>query len=80
MRWLGGIPVDRSQANNLVASSAQAMRDADGPMRSSSCRRGRAGQNAALEDGLYFIAQQAGVPIVLAFGTTAARSAAWARV
>ena len=32
MRWLGGIPVNRSQANNLVASSAQAMRDAQGPM------------------------------------------------
>ena len=26
MRWLGGIPVNRSQNNNLVASSAQAMR------------------------------------------------------
>ena len=31
MRWLG-IPVNREQANNLVASSAEAMRLATGPM------------------------------------------------
>ena len=28
MRWLGGIAVDRSQSNNLVAASAQALREA----------------------------------------------------
>ena len=32
MRWLGGIAVDRSQANNLVAASAAALRAADGPV------------------------------------------------
>ena len=31
MRWLGGIPVNREQSNNLVAASAQALIDADGP-------------------------------------------------
>ncbi|OYZ44409.1 MAG: glycerol acyltransferase [Acidovorax sp. 16-64-162] len=56
MRWLGGIPVNREQSSNLVASSAQAMRAAKGPM-----------QLVVPPDGFYFIAQEAGVPIVLAF-------------
>lgn len=32
MRWLGGIPVNREQSNNLVAASAAAIRTADGPL------------------------------------------------
>ena len=67
MRWLGGIPVDRSQANNLVASSAQAMRDADGPMQLIVPPEGTRGKTRHWKTGFYFIAQQAGVPIVLAF-------------
>ena len=67
MRWLGGIPVDRSQANNLVANSAQAMRDADGPMQLIVPPEGTRGKTRHWKTGFYFIAQQAGVPIVLAF-------------
>jgi 1-acyl-sn-glycerol-3-phosphate acyltransferase len=32
MRWLGGIAVNRSQNTNLVAASAQALRDAEGSL------------------------------------------------
>lgn len=32
MRWLGGIAVDRSQSNNLVAASADSIRNASGPL------------------------------------------------
>ena len=67
MRWLGGIPVDRAQANNLVTSSAQAMRDAQGPMQLIVPPEGTRGKVRHWKTGFYFIAQQAGVPIVLAF-------------
>ena len=67
MRWLGGIPVNREQANNLVASSAEAMRLATGPMQLIVPPEGTRGKTKRWKTGFYFIAQQAGVPIVLAF-------------
>ena len=67
MRWLGGIPVNRDQANNLVASSAQAMREAQGPIQLIVPPEGTRGKTRHWKTGFYFIAQQAGVPIVLAF-------------
>lgn len=67
MRWLGGIPVNREQANNLVASSAEAMRLATGPMQLIVLPEGTRGKTKRWKTGFYFIAQQAGVPIVLAF-------------
>lgn len=67
MRWLGGIPVNRGQAGNLVALSAQAMRDADGPMQLIIPPEGTRGKTRHWKTGFYFIAQQAGVPIMLAF-------------
>lgn len=67
MRWLGGIPVNRSQAGNLVALSAAAMRAATGPMQLIVPPEGTRGRTRHWKTGFYFIAQQAGVPIVLAF-------------
>ena len=67
MRWLGGIPVNREQSSNLVASSAQAMRAAKGPMQLIVPPEGTRGKTKRWKTGFYFIAQQAGVPIVLAF-------------
>lgn len=67
MRWLGGIPVNRGQAGNLVALSAQAMRDADGPMQLIIPPEGTRGKTRHWKTGFYFIAQKAGVPIMLAF-------------
>ena len=67
MRWLGGIAVDRSQANNLVAASAQALRDAEGPVQLVVPPEGTRGKTRHWKTGFYFIALQAQVPIVLAF-------------
>ncbi len=67
MRWLGGIAVDRSKRNDLVAASAQALRDADGPVQLVVPPEGTRGRTRHWKTGFYFIAQQAGVPIVLAF-------------
>lgn len=67
MRWLGGIPVNREQSSNLVASSAQAMRAAKGPMQLIVPPEGTRGKTRHWKTGFYYIAQDAGVPIVLAF-------------
>ena len=67
MRWLGGIPVNRDQANNLVASSAQAMREAQGPIQLIVPPEGTRGKTRHWKTSFYFIAQQADVPFVLAF-------------
>jgi 1-acyl-sn-glycerol-3-phosphate acyltransferase len=67
MRWLGGIAVDRSKANNLVAASAQAIRDADGPVQLIVPPEGTRGKTRLWKTGFYYIAQEAGVPIVLAY-------------
>ena len=67
MRWLGGIPVNRAQSSNLVATSAQARRGAEGPMQLIVPPEGTRGKTRHWKTGFYFIAQQAGVPIVLAF-------------
>ena len=67
MRWLGGIPVNREQSSNLVASSAQAMRAAKGPMQLIVPPEGTRGKTRHWKTGFYYIAQEAVVPIVLAF-------------
>jgi 1-acyl-sn-glycerol-3-phosphate acyltransferase len=63
MRWLGGIAVDRSKANNLVAASAQALRDADGPLQLVVPPEGTRGRTRHWKTGFYFIALEAKVPI-----------------
>lgn len=67
MRWLGGIPVNREQSTNMVATSAQALREASGPTQLIVPPEGTRGKTRHWKTGFYFIAQQAGVPIVLAF-------------
>jgi 1-acyl-sn-glycerol-3-phosphate acyltransferase len=67
MRWLGGIAVERSRSNNLVADSAAALRAADGPLQLVVPPEGTRGKVRHWKTGFYFIALQAGVPIVLAF-------------
>ena len=67
MRWLGGIPVNREQSSNLVASSAQAMRAAKGPMQLIVPPEGTRGKTRHWKTGFYYIAQEAGVPMVMAF-------------
>ena len=67
MRWLGGIPVDRSQSNNLVAASAAALAAADGPVQLIVPPEGTRSKVRVWKTGFYYIAQAAGLPIQLAF-------------
>lgn len=67
MMWLGGIPVDRSQNNNLVAASSAAIRQASGPLQLIVPPEGTRSNTRYWKTGFYYIAQGAGVPIVLAF-------------
>ena len=67
MRWLGGIAVDRSKSSNLVAASAQALRDADGSIALVVPPEGTRSKTRHWKTGFYWIAHQAGVPIVMAY-------------
>jgi 1-acyl-sn-glycerol-3-phosphate acyltransferase len=67
MRWLGGIAVDRSKSNNLVAASAQAIRDADGPLQLIVPPEGTRSKTRYWKTGFYYIATTAQVPIILAY-------------
>jgi 1-acyl-sn-glycerol-3-phosphate acyltransferase len=67
MRWLGGIAVNREKSNNLVAASAQALVEADGPVQLVVPPEGTRGKTRHWKTGFYYIAQQAQVPIVLAY-------------
>lgn len=67
MRWLGGIPVDRSKANSLVSASAAALVAADGPVQLVVPPEGTRGKTRHWKTGFYFIALEADVPIVMAY-------------
>ena len=67
MRWLGGIPVDRSQSNNLVAASSAAIRQAVGPLQLIVPPEGTRSGTRFWKTGFYYIAAGAGVPIVMAY-------------
>jgi 1-acyl-sn-glycerol-3-phosphate acyltransferase len=67
MRWLGGIAVHREQANNLVAASAQAIRDADCPLQLIVPPEGTRSKTRYWKTGFYHIARTANVPIVMAY-------------
>ena len=67
MRWLGGIAVDRSQSTNLVSASAAAIRAADGAMCLVVPPEGTRGKTRQWKTGFYWIAHEAGVPIVMAY-------------
>ena len=67
MRWLGGMAVDRSKVNNLVESSAQAIRDAADPLQLIVPPEGTRTKTRDWKTGFYHIARSAEVPIVMAF-------------
>jgi 1-acyl-sn-glycerol-3-phosphate acyltransferase len=67
MMWLGGIPVHRESANNLVAASVQAIKAADGPLQLVVPPEGTRSKVRFWRSGFYYIATGAGVPIVLAY-------------
>ena len=67
MMWLGGIPVNREHSNNLVAVSAEAIKNADRPMQLVVPPEGTRSKVREWRTGFYYIALTAGVPIVLAY-------------
>jgi 1-acyl-sn-glycerol-3-phosphate acyltransferase len=67
MMWLGGIPVNREQATNLVTASAEAIRQADGPLQLIVPPEGTRSKTRYWKTGFYYIALGAGVPIVMAY-------------
>lgn len=66
MMWLGGIPVQRSAAGNMVAASAEAIREADELMLVVS-PEGTRSKALYWKTGFYHIAHSAQVPVVMAF-------------
>ncbi len=67
MRWLGGIAVDRDKSTNLVSASASTLAQAMEPMQLIVPPEGTRGRTRQWKTGFYYIAQQAQVPIILAF-------------
>jgi 1-acyl-sn-glycerol-3-phosphate acyltransferase len=67
MRWLGGIAVDRSRPGNLVATSAAALKAAQGACQLVVPPEGTRGRTRDWKTGFYFIAAAAEVPILLAY-------------
>ena len=67
MRWLGGIAVNRGQSGNLVAASARALREAQGQLQLVVPPEGTRAKTRHWKTGFYWIAHEAGVPIVLAY-------------
>jgi len=67
MRWLGGIPVNRDKASNLVAASAEAIRAATGALHLIVPPEGTRSKTRFWKTGFYHIAVSAQVPIVMAF-------------
>ena len=67
MMWLGGLPVRRESANNLVAASITALQVADGPVQLVVPPEGTRSKARYWKTGFYYIAVGAQVPIVMAF-------------
>jgi 1-acyl-sn-glycerol-3-phosphate acyltransferase len=67
MKWLGGIPVNREQSNNLVNASAQAISDAQGSLQLVVPPEGTRSKTRYWKTGFYYIALGAQVPIVMAY-------------
>jgi 1-acyl-sn-glycerol-3-phosphate acyltransferase len=67
MRWLGGIPVNRTQSTDLVGMSAQALREANGPIQLVIPPEGTRSKTRYWKTDFYYIALNAKVPILMAY-------------
>ncbi|HTQ98517.1 MAG TPA: 1-acyl-sn-glycerol-3-phosphate acyltransferase [Candidatus Acidoferrum sp.] len=72
MRWLGGIPVDRSQPHDMVAVIAETLK-LDPQLLLFVAPEGTRKKVDRWRTGFYFIALEAGVPIVMTTMDTATR-------
>jgi 1-acyl-sn-glycerol-3-phosphate acyltransferase len=66
MRWIGGVPVDRSKSMNLVDQMVEAMNESE-RMTLLITPEGTRSQVRVWKSGFYHIAQKVGVPIFLGF-------------
>ena len=66
MKWLGGIPVDRSQANNMVSATAETFKQNE-HLVIVVPPEGTRSRVKYWKTGFYYIAEQAKVPVVLGF-------------
>ena len=66
MKWMGGIPVDRSKANNLVSATAEQFKEASSLIITVP-PEGTRKKVQRWKSGFYHIAHEAGVPICLGF-------------
>lgn len=66
MRWMGGIPIDRSSANNVVAQTIEAFKQSD-RLVVAVPPEGTRSKVDKWKTGFYYIAQGAEIPIALAF-------------
>ncbi len=66
MRWMGGIPVDRSQSNNMVAATVETFAQYS-ELRIMMAPEGTRAKVRAWKSGFYHIAHGAGVPLALGF-------------
>lgn len=67
MKFLGGIPIDRTRSHNVVQVSAEELLTANGIRRLAITPEGTRKKVARWKTGFYYIALQARVPIVLGF-------------
>ena len=67
MRWLGGIPVDRSRSHQLVANVATDLAQWPHDLQLIVTPEGTRSKVTQWKTGFYFIAQQADLPIVLGY-------------
>ena len=67
MRWLGGIPVHRERANNLIAASIEALKAAPGPLQLVVAPEGTRSRATQWKTGFHHIARGAGLPIQLSY-------------
>jgi len=67
MRWLGGISVNREKASNMVAASAEAIKNAPRAMQLVIPPEGTRSKVRYWKTGFYYIALEAKVPIVMAY-------------
>ncbi|PCI71125.1 MAG: glycerol acyltransferase [Gammaproteobacteria bacterium] len=66
MKWMGGIPIDRSKANNVVEATAEIMKQSE-ELIVTIPPEGTRSKVRYWKSGFYHIANLSGVPIVLGF-------------
>ncbi len=67
MRWLGGVSVDRSKSNNMTQVLGATLRATKGQAQLIVPPEGTRGHVAEWKTGFYYIAQEAKLPIFLAY-------------